>query len=80
MEKLHELHELNKRLRKNGRGEVFEMNALNDKLKDLSPIEILMRAEGYFSTHDDYFEFDESGDLRSYSTIDSVLEVYNGIV
>ena len=80
MEKLHELHELNKRLRKNGRGEVFEMNALNDKLKDLSPIEILMRAGGYFSTHDDYFEFDESGDLRSYSTIDSVLEVYNGIV
>ena len=58
MEKLHELHELNKRLRKNGRGEVFEMNALNDKLKDLSPIEILMRAEGYFSTHDDYFERD----------------------
>ena len=80
MEKLHELHELNKRLRKNGRRGVFEMNALNDKLKDLSPIEILMRAEGYFSTHDDYFEFDESGDLRSYSTIDSVLEVYNGIV
>ena len=80
MEKLHELHELNKRLRKNGRGEVFEMNALNDKLKDLSPIEILMRAEGYFSTHDDYFEFDESGDLRSYATVDNVLEVYNGIV
>ena len=80
MEKLHELNELNKRLRKNGRGEVFEMNDINDELKDLSPIEILMRAEGNFNTHDDYFEFDESGDLRSYTTIDSVLEVYNGIV
>ena len=77
---MEKLHELNKRLRKNGRGEVFEMNALNDKLKDLSPIEILMRAEGNFSTHDDYFEFDESGDLRSYVNINDVLEVYNGII
>lgn len=77
---MEKLHELNKRLRKNGRGEVFEMNALNDKLKDLSPIEILMRAEGNFSTHDDYFEFDESGDLRSYVNINDVLEVYNGVI
>ena len=74
------MEELNERLCKNGRGKVFEMNELNDKLKDLSPIEILMRAEGSFSTHDDYFEFNGTGDLISYATINDVLEVYNGVM
>ena len=80
MEKLNGLHELNERLLRNNMSKVFEMNALNDSLKDLSPIEILMRAEGNFSTHDDYFAFNDTGDLISYATINDVLEVYNGVM
>ena len=80
MEELNELHELNKRLRKNGRRGVFEMNALNDILKDLSPVEILMRAEGDFSTHDNYFKFNGTGDLISYATINDVLEMHKDVV
>jgi len=74
------LRELNETLSKNGISMVFEMNDLNDKLKDLSPIEILMRAEGNFSTHDDYFAFDDSGDLISYANINDVLENYEDII
>ena len=77
---MEKLHELNERLLKNGMGMVFEMNDLNDKLKDLSPIEILMRAKGGFSTHDDYFEFDGYGNLRSYADINDVLEMYEDVI
>lgn len=77
---MEKLHELNERLLKNGMGMVFEMNDLNDKLKDLSPIEILMRAEDGFSTHDDYFEFDDYGNLRSYANINDVLEMYEYVM
>ena len=74
------IHELNERLLKNGMGMVFEMNDLNDELEGLSPIEILMRAEGNFSTHDDYFTFDDSGDLRSYANINDVLKMYEDLI
>ena len=77
---MEKLRELNEKLSKNGISIVFEMNDLNDKLKDLSPIEILMRAEGNFSTHDDYFTFDDSGDLISYANINDVLENYEDII
>ena len=77
---MEKLHELNERLLKNGMGMVFEMNDLNDKLKDLSPIEILMMAEGEFSTHDDYFEFDGYGNLRSYADMNDVLEMYGDVM
>ena len=80
MEKLNELHELNERLLRNNMGRVFEMNALNDKLENLSPIEILMRAEGNFSTHDEYFRFNGTGDLISYATINDVLEMYKDVM
>lgn len=70
------IHELNERLLGNGMGMVFEMNDLNDKLKDLSPIEILMKADNEnFSTHDDYFEFDGYGNLRSYANMNDILEM-----
>lgn len=74
------LHELNERLLKNDMGMVFEMNDLNEKLKDLSPIEILMRAGGNFNTYDDYFEFDGYGNLRSYADINDVLEMYEDVM
>lgn len=57
------------------------MNDLNDELKDLSPIEILMKADNEnFSTHDDYFEFDGYGNLRSYANINNVLEMYEDVI
>ena len=75
------IHELNERLLENGMGMVFEMNDLNDELKDLSPIEILMRADNEnFSTHDDYFEFDGYGNLRSYANINDALEMYEDVL
>ena len=78
---MEKLHELNERLLKNGMGMVFEMNDLNDELKDLSPIEILMRADNEnFSTHDDYFEFDGYGNLRSYANINDALEMYEDVL
>lgn len=77
---MEKLHKLNERLLKNNMGMVFEMNDLNDELKDLSPIEILMRADNEnFSTHDDYFEFDGYGNLRSYANINDVLEMYEDV-
>ena len=75
------IHELNERLLENGMGMVFEMNDLNDELKDLSPIEILMKADNEnFSTHDDYFEFDGYGNLRSYANINDALEMYEDVL
>lgn len=77
---MEKLHKLNERLLKNNMGMVFEMNDLNDELKDLSPIEILMRADNEnFSTHDDYFEFDGYGNLRSYANINDALEMYEDV-
>ena len=76
---MEKLHELNERLLENGMGMVLKMNDLNDELKDLSPIEILMRVEGNFNTHDDYFGFDDSGNLKSYANINDVLEMYEDI-
>ena len=74
------LQELNERLLKNGMGMVLEMNDLNEELKDLSPIEILMMVEGNFNTHDDYFGFDDSGNLQSYANINDVLEMYKYVM
>lgn len=43
--------------------------------------EMVLKADNEnFSTHDDYFEFDGYGNLRSYANINDALEMYEDVL
>lgn len=74
------LQELNERLIENYHDPIYEMENLDEVLSDKLPSQIVMMTK-----HDDfnfrhgYFTINGYGNLKSYETLDEVLETYDDI-
>ena len=73
------LNELNERLANNSMGMVYEMHEIDDALDGEKATSILEKTKNNFNVTDSYFEFDGYGNIKSYSTIEEVLEMYDDI-
>lgn len=74
-----ELQELNERLMNNSMNMVYKMEELNEVVHYKTASQLLIMTKNNFNIDDSYFEFDGYGNLKSYSTLDEVLEMYDDV-
>lgn len=77
---LEKLEELNERLQRHGIDRVYTKDEFDTVLADNTPTQLMLKITlGRFRPTDKYFEFDGYNNLRSYSTIDKILEMYSDV-
>ena len=73
------LHNLNERLTRHNIDPVYQMDELDEVLKNKTPREIILMTKDNFNINHPYFEFDGYGNLVSYSTLEEILELHEDV-